>query len=274
MRSASDARDHDVSADDRSAETRTPPDPRSQLHCLRAAEIDVVRRWFAPGRRVLELGGGDGFQGYLLSQLGCTVSSIDIDPRPNEAGGIYPVLAYDGRRIPFPDDTFDAVFSSNVLEHVVDLPRVLSELRRVCRRQGFGVHLVPSAAWRFWTVVTHYPWLAQRVLRATMPRSAQQPTISGSKRRNTPAQLVFKILGLAPHGEHTSALTELYYFRRARWCAILAENGFETTYQGDNSLFYTGHLLAPGLSIKTRRRLARALGAACHVFVVRRRDSL
>jgi SAM-dependent methyltransferase len=223
---------------------------------------------------VLELGAGDGFQGSLLSQLGCDVSSIDIDPRTNPSAEFHPVLAYDGRRIPFADDTFDAVFSSNVLEHLVDLPRVLGELRRVSRRDGLGVHLVPSAGWRFWTMVTHYPWLVQRLLRPTVALSAQEPTLSGSMRRNTPAQLVSKILGLAPHGEHISALTELYHFRRARWLAVLAKNGFDAIYVGDNSLFYTGHMLASGLSMTTRRRLANVLGAACHVFVVKTRDSL
>jgi hypothetical protein len=53
--------------------------------------------------------------------------------------------------------------------------------------------------------------------------------------------------------------------------AVLAtsKSAFETIHDGDNSLFYTGHVLAPGLSIKTRKRLARGLGAACHVFVVK-----
>jgi 2-polyprenyl-3-methyl-5-hydroxy-6-metoxy-1,4-benzoquinol methylase len=124
----------------------------SPLHRLRTAEIDVVRRWFVPGMRVLELGAGDGFQGHLLSQLGCNVSSIDIEPRANEAGAIHSVLAYDGRRIPFPDGTFDAVFSSNVLEHVMDLPRILRELRRMYHREALGIHLVraPRGAFGRW----------------------------------------------------------------------------------------------------------------------------
>ena len=38
---------------------------------------------------------------------------------------------YDGKHIPFPDETFDSIFSSEVFEHVFNLDEVLKELNRV-----------------------------------------------------------------------------------------------------------------------------------------------
>jgi SAM-dependent methyltransferase len=43
---------------------------------------------------------------------------------------------YEGRALPFEDNSFDAVFSSQVLEHVVDIDLSLSELFRVIRPGG------------------------------------------------------------------------------------------------------------------------------------------
>ncbi len=46
-------------------------------------------------------------------------------------------------RLTFPDNTFDIVINSDVLEHVCDLGRALSEIRRVLKPGGFHVFTVP-----------------------------------------------------------------------------------------------------------------------------------
>ncbi len=50
-------------------------------------------------------------------------------PHLNEQIDIF----YDGKKIPFPDDHFDAVFSSEVFEHVFNLEEILQEIRRVMK---------------------------------------------------------------------------------------------------------------------------------------------
>ncbi|MGH7963425.1 MAG: class I SAM-dependent methyltransferase, partial [Candidatus Binatia bacterium] len=100
------------------------------LERLRRHEIDTVRHWFQPGMRVLELGGGSGFQASILASRGCEVLSIDLPERPIPRQIYYPVQAYDGHTIPAADASFDVVFSSNVLEHIWPLPPILRETRR------------------------------------------------------------------------------------------------------------------------------------------------
>lgn len=46
--------------------------------------------------------------------------------------------------LPFEDETFDLVYSTNVLEHVQDPKKVLSESLRVLRRGGFLQFVVPN----------------------------------------------------------------------------------------------------------------------------------
>ncbi len=53
----------------------------------------------------------------------------------------YTLLAYDGYTMPVPDDSFDVVMSNAVLEHVMDMDRLVRELHRVTRAGGISYHL-------------------------------------------------------------------------------------------------------------------------------------
>jgi len=46
------------------------------------------------------------------------------------------VVADITKRLPFDDDTFDAVFTAHVLEHVEDLNSLMSELHRITKKDG------------------------------------------------------------------------------------------------------------------------------------------
>lgn len=52
---------------------------------------------------------------------------------------------YDGKVLPFPDNSFDAVVSFEVFEHVFNIEEVLKEVRRVLRPGGIFLLSVPFA---------------------------------------------------------------------------------------------------------------------------------
>lgn len=53
-------------------------------------------------------------------------------------------LVGDAHHLPFKSNSFDAVFCLEALEHVADPIQVFKEFKRVMKRQGYGVFLVPS----------------------------------------------------------------------------------------------------------------------------------
>ena len=125
---------------------------------LRTAEIEVVIKYLPPPpATILEIGGGNGHSAFLLSEHGYSVRSIDVAPWPNVHR--HPVEIYDGRTLPADDSSVDIVFSTNVLEHIVDLSLTMREVHRVlkpgdcsARRANPGVaildndNLLPSTA--------------------------------------------------------------------------------------------------------------------------------
>jgi len=113
--------------------------------------VEMIRRYTPiEGQKVLEVGsgfgtnlavwikhfnvdgygvepGGVGFnQGFLASQK--LLAANGIDP--------YRIINANGESLPFPDESFDIVYSGNVLEHTQDPEQVLSESIRVLRKGG------------------------------------------------------------------------------------------------------------------------------------------
>ncbi|HEV3414132.1 MAG TPA: methyltransferase domain-containing protein [Puia sp.] len=62
-------------------------------------------------------------------------------PHVNEQIDVF----YDGKRVPFEDFSFDCIFSSEVFEHVFNLPEVLEELNRVLKPGGLILVTCPFA---------------------------------------------------------------------------------------------------------------------------------
>ena len=84
----------------------------------------------------VEPGATSGFEGRFESA--CTLLRHNgLDP----GGRLFPAT---GENLPFPDNSFDLVFSIAVLEHVRDPDRVMSEALRVCRPGGYIVMNVPN----------------------------------------------------------------------------------------------------------------------------------
>lgn len=108
---------------------------------------EVVDRGLVPGARVLDFGCGAGRSSRFLGDLGKTVVGVDANPymidraRARQVPGTF-LHVEAGCILPFPDQAFDAFFSSWVILEQGSpdsIVRCLRELHRVTRDRGIGV---------------------------------------------------------------------------------------------------------------------------------------
>ncbi|MCQ9373886.1 class I SAM-dependent methyltransferase [Methyloversatilis sp. XJ19-13] len=247
------------------------------LHVIREFEYKEVIKRLPARSSILEIGGGTGYQAKRLTEDGYSVKSIDIPNSNYIDQKEFPVMPYDGRNIPFPDASFDVVFSSNVLEHVGDLPYLQHEIKRVLKPGGKCMHLMPSSAWRFWTNLAHYIELIQREL-PHMPRLV--PNGMSRHALKDALSVLRLMIGTARHyavvprhGERGNAMTEVLSFSATYWKRVFRKSGFAIHEASPTGLFYTGHMvLGHEVSISKRQQLAKWLGSACIIYVVRPRE--
>ena len=110
-----------------------PPD----LRLRRAFLLDHVE----PGQSVLDAGCGEGTFTALLAQAGAAPVGVEIAERALARArarhpGLDFRLAHEDSPLAFDDASFDVVWASEVLAHVGDTARFVSELRRVLRPHG------------------------------------------------------------------------------------------------------------------------------------------
>lgn len=123
------------------------PSPLVRFIERRRVEILLEELQLRPGLKVLEVGCGAG---NILEQISdCELHGIDISPYILEKArrrlGVRATIAKgDAEDLPFEDQTFDRVYCSEVLEHVLDPGKVLAEMRRVTKNNGVAVASVPN----------------------------------------------------------------------------------------------------------------------------------
>lgn len=100
-------------------------------------ECDVVLP-FARGKDALEVGCGTGLILSRVAHEARRAEGVDLSPGMLELAKKRGLDVREGSatELPYPDASFDVVYSFKVLAHVPDIEKALSEMARVCRPGG------------------------------------------------------------------------------------------------------------------------------------------
>ena len=149
------------------------------------AEFGVSR-----GRKVLEIGVGLGADHQRFAQAGAELSGIDLTERAVEhtrrrlglLGLSSDLSTGDAESLPFPDGTFETVYSWGVIHHSPDTSKAVAEIRRVLRPGGVAKIMI----YHKWSLVgymlwTRYALLSLRPLRTLAEVYARHLESPGTK---------------------------------------------------------------------------------------------
>lgn len=106
-----------------------------------------AEKWKAEGRKaVLDLGCGLGRHSVFFYKKGFEVTACDLSEYgvnhlkewQKKEGVSFPVVQCDMKKLPFPDNSFDAIYSYHVISHCDSkgIVEILAEIRRVLKPGG------------------------------------------------------------------------------------------------------------------------------------------
>jgi SAM-dependent methyltransferase len=114
-----------------------------QVHVCRFREAGTLLRWMGGdlrGKRVLDVAGGDGYWAGQARKRGAHAVSIDLARGKMLYGQTlkHPpaLIECDALKLPFGDDSFDALLSVCAIEHFDDGGTALNEMSRVLKPGG------------------------------------------------------------------------------------------------------------------------------------------
>ena len=128
-----------------------------QTSWITAAECDEFSRWLGlkADQRVLEIACGSGGTAVRIAEgFGVSVVGVDINPSAVRAATdrartrrvldrVEFRVADANEVLPFADESFDAVFCNDAINHLRDRPRVLADWHRVLRPGGRCLYTDP-----------------------------------------------------------------------------------------------------------------------------------
>jgi 2-polyprenyl-3-methyl-5-hydroxy-6-metoxy-1,4-benzoquinol methylase len=122
---------------------------------LHRKRLGFLKWWIAAERAetVLEAGCGDGFLLETLEGAGASLTGVELSETRIERARVRAphasLIQADIREMPVPSQAYDATICTEVLEHVPDPQRAVSELKRVTKPGGIVLVTVPNELnWR------------------------------------------------------------------------------------------------------------------------------
>jgi ubiquinone/menaquinone biosynthesis C-methylase UbiE len=145
------------------------------------------------GKKVIEIGGGMGTDLAQFAKNGAIVTDFDLSAGHLEHArtsfrlrGLQGEFVHgDGENIPFPDDTFDVVYSNGVIHHTPDTIGVVRNMHRILKPGGKAIIMVYAEnSWHYWREQV----LRLGVEQGRIPRNSMGWIMSGSVEMNSKGQ--------------------------------------------------------------------------------------
>ena len=235
---------------DKAIATASEEEPWPAYYRIRGAEIESVLKAAAVKKagKVLEVGCGNGFVSYLFSSISNEVVATDLYSRNSKTHTVgiditnrfFDKLDVDNIRLcscsvesmPFKDNTFDIIFSSYVLQYLNDRSLALKELKRVVKKDGIIILMLPNFIERIYAFFQFYLYLFIKLmnmltaeLSARRGAGKEADAVKKDIARFRDNYKYFPFPG--PHGAYKNSAIEMIRHIPFNWNKEFRESGFK-----------------------------------------------
>lgn len=203
---------------------------KENLHEFREKEFNKIFNRF-PHKvfpKILELGSGDGFQSKKLTLYAKKVIATDylLEEQKNEPN--VQRIQCDAENITkkFKKKEFDLIYSSNMMEHLQNPEKSVTESLQVLKDDGIIIHVMPNTLWKIFQLLFFHINLVivgiEALLNNNIKTQIKKQKNITKKTENNPKRvkkysLLRKIIWPIPHGEYPTNISELFMYRKKRW---------------------------------------------------------
>lgn len=229
--------------------------------------VDFDRLAVLPGQQLIDIGCGAGRHAFEAYRRGAEVTALDHDTEglaeveqmfaamaaADEVapGGTATTVRGDALGLPYPDDHFDRVIASEILEHVPEDEKAIMELARILKPGGIAAVTVPR-------------WLPERM--CWLLSDAYHEVEGGHVRIYRADELQDKLRNagmVALHQEHAHALHAPYWWLK---CAVGTDRDNHPLTKAYHQLLVWDMLRKPWLTRTAEGVLDRWIGKSVVLY--------
>jgi ubiquinone/menaquinone biosynthesis C-methylase UbiE len=223
--------------------------------------------------KILEIGGRDGYQAKLISKKDYDVTSIDINPIDPQ---FFPVQKGTISQLKFQENSFDIIYSSNMLQEIQNIEETFKEMKKILKKDGIIIHIVPSCWWSLITNFWHYCFIPKYLIKSNKFQKIFHSNIKeihkerGDEKEIKSSKKNLKQLFFHPLGVNTSFIHEIFYFSNFYWKKLFTENEFEIIDKKNCPYFYSAYSIFRCRFLKFRKFLASIGITSCYCFIMKK----
>ena len=243
---------------------------------IRNDELSTALDVFPIGKnlKILEIGGRDGYQAKIISKKGYNITSIDIDPIYPQ---FYPVQKGTIDQLKFQENSFDIIYSSNMLQEIQNIEDTFKEIKKILKKDGIVIHIVPSSWWSMITNFWHYCFIPKYLIKSNKFQqifkvNSKKLQIKENHNNIKSSKKNLKQLFFHPLGANTSFIHEIFYFSRFYWKKLFKKNGFNVINEKNCPYFYSAYSIFDFKFLNFRKFLASIGITSCYCFVLKNSD--